>query len=76
MLSQVTLLVFLTKDYGHSLRKGLNIDFHPGLILLDAGMVPRKHFSRTLNDGQKGRASECMPLMTGKMNFHATLTLG
>ena len=35
MLSQVTLLVFLTKDYNHSLRKGLNIDFHSGLTLLN-----------------------------------------
>ena len=41
MLSQVTLLVFLTKDYSHSLRKGLNIDFHPGLILLNAGISSR-----------------------------------
>ena len=39
MLSQVTLLVFLTKDYSHSLRKCLNIDFHPGLILLNAGDI-------------------------------------
>ena len=44
ILSQVTLLVFLTKDYGHSLRKGLNIDFHPGLILLNAGILSRMHF--------------------------------
>ena len=43
MLSLVTLLVFLTKDYGHSLRKGLNIDFHPGLILLNAGILSRIH---------------------------------
>ena len=70
MLSQVTLLVFLTKDYSHSLRKGLNIDFHPGLILLNAGILSRMH----LNVGLKRKASECMPLMTGKMNFYASLT--
>ena len=31
MLSRVTLLVFLIKYYGLSLRKGLNTDFHPGI---------------------------------------------
>ena len=74
MLSPVTLLVFLTKDYGLSLRKGLNIDFHPGLILLSAGILSRMHFRRTVNVGRKGKASECMPLTTGKMNFYELLT--
>ena len=53
MLSQVTLLVFLTKDYSHSLRKGLNIDFHPGLILLNAGVLSRMHFRHIVNVGSK-----------------------
>ena len=53
MLSLVTLLVFLTKDYGLSLRKGLNINFHPGLILLSAGILSRMHFRRTVNVGPK-----------------------
>ena len=74
MMSQVTLLVFLTKDYGHSLRKGLNIDFHPGLILLKAGMLSNMHFRRIVNVGPKWKASECMPLTTGKMNFYGSLT--
>ena len=76
MLSQVTLLVFLTKDYSHSLRKGLNIDFHPGLILLNAGILSRTHFRHIVNVGLKRKASECMPLTTGKMNFYASLTSG
>ena len=75
MLSQVTLLVFLIKDYGHSLRKGLNIDSHPGLILLNAGILSRMHFRRIVNVGPKRKASECMPLTTGKMNFCGSLTL-
>ena len=66
MLSQVNLLVFLTKDYGHSLRKGLNIDFHPGLILLSAGILSRMHFRHVVKVGSKRDASECMPLTTGK----------
>ena len=74
MLSQVTLLVFPTKDYSHSLRKGLNIDFHPGLILLNAGTLSRMHFRHIVNVGLKRKASECMPLTTGKMNFYASLT--
>ena len=44
MLSQATLPVSLTMDYGHFLRRGLNTDFHPGLILLNAGVLSRKHF--------------------------------
>ena len=74
MLSQVTLLVFLTKDYGHSLRKGLNIDFHPGLILLNARILSRMQFRHIVNVGPKRKVSECMPLTTGKMNFYASLT--
>ena len=64
--------VFLTKDYGHFLRKGPNTDFHPGLILLNAGVLSRKHFRLTVNDGARRKASECMrmPLTTGKMNFY------
>ena len=74
MLSQVTLLVFLTKDYGHSLRKGLTIDFHPGLILLNAGILSRMHCRRIVNVGPKRKAPECMPLTTGKMNFYGSVT--
>ena len=69
MLSQVTLLVFLTKDYGHSLRKGLNVDFHPGLILLNAGILSRMHFRHIVNVGPKRKASECIHLTTGKNEF-------
>ena len=66
MLSQVTLLVFLTKDYGHSLRKGLIIDFHPGLTLLNTGILSRKHVRRIVNAGQKQKkVSECMPWKSG-----------
>ena len=53
MLSPVTLLVFLIKDYGLSLRKGLNTDFHPGLILLSAGILSRMHFRRIVNAWSK-----------------------
>ena len=74
MLSQVTLLGFLVKDYGHSLRKGLNIDFNPGLILLNAGILSRMHFRFIVNVGPKRKVSECMPLTTAKMNFYASLT--
>ena len=75
MLSHVTLLVFLTKAYGLSTRMGLNIDFHPGLILLSTGILvlSRMHFRRIVNVGPKSKASECMPLTTGKMNFYALL---
>ena len=44
MLSRGTLPVSLTRDYGHFLRKDPNRDFHPGLILLSAGVLSRKHF--------------------------------
>ena len=66
MLSQVTLLVFLTNNYGHSKRKGLNIDLHLRLILLNAGILSRMHFRRIVNVGPKRKVSECMPLTTGK----------
>ena len=74
MLSQVTLLEFLTKDYGHSLRNGLNIDFYPGLILLNARILSRMYFRRIVNVGlrrivnvgPKRKASECMSFTTGK----------
>ena len=70
MLSQVTLLVFLTTDYGLSLRKGLNIDFHR----IDfTGILSRMHFRRIVKFVQKRKASECMPLTTGKINFYALL---
>ena len=62
--------------FTNSLRKVLNIDFHPGLILLNAGILSRKHFSRTVNVGPKRKALECMSVTTGKMNFYASLTLG
>ena len=74
MLSRVTLLVFLIKDYGLSLRQGLNSEFHPGLILLSAGILSRMHFRRIVNVARKRKASECMPLTTGKMNFYALLS--
>ena len=61
MLSQATLLVFLIKDYGHSLRKGLNIDFNPGLIILNVGKLSRMHFRGIVNVGPKRKASQCMP---------------
>ena len=69
MLSRSTLPVSLTKDYGHFFRKGPNTDFHPGLILLSAGVLSRKHFRLTVNDGVRRKASECMPLTTGKWIF-------
>ena len=74
MLLLVTLLVFLIKDYGLSLRKGLNTDFHPGLILLSAGILSRMHFRRIVNVGPKRKASKCMSLETRKMNIYALLT--
>ena len=39
MLSQGTLLVFLTKDYGHLLRRDINTDFHP--VLMEKELVAR-----------------------------------
>ena len=76
MVSRATLPVSLTKDYGHFLRKVPNTDFHPGLIVLSAGVLSRKHFMLTINDGVRRKASECMPLTTGKMNIYVLLTLG
>ena len=67
MLSRGTLPVSLTRVYDHFLRKDPNTDFHPGLILLSAGVLSRKHFRLTVNDGVRRKASECMPLTTGKM---------
>ena len=63
-------------DYGHSLRKGLNTckDFHPGLILLNAGILSRMHFRHIVNVGPKRKAWECMPFTTDKMIFYASLT--
>ena len=69
MLSWATLPISLTKDSGYFLRKGLNTDFHPGLILLSAGVLSRKHFRHTVIDGIRRKASECMPLTTGKNEF-------
>ena len=69
MLSLGTLPVSLTKDYGHFLRKGPNTDLHPGLLLQNAGVLSRKHFRLTVNDGVKRKVSECMHLTTRKMNF-------
>ena len=60
--------------YSLSLRKGLNTDFHPGLILLSAGILSKMHFRHIVNVGPKRKALECMPLTTGKMNFYALLT--
>ena len=76
MLSREALPVSLTRNYGHFLRKDPNTDFHPGLILPSAGVLSRKHFRLTVNDGVRRNASECMPLTTGKMNFYVLLTLG
>ena len=56
----------MTKDYGHFLKRGLNTDFHPGLILLNVGVLSTKHFRRIVNDGVKTKAPECMLLTTGK----------
>ena len=76
MLSQTTLPVSPTRDYGHFLRRGLNTDFHPGLILLNAGVLWRKHFRHIANDGVRRKVLECMSLTTRKMNFYELLTLG
>ena len=64
MLSQVTLLVLLTEDYGHSFKKGPKYRFHPGLILLNAGILSRLQVRHIVNIGPKRKASECMPLTT------------
>ena len=59
---QATLLVSPTKNYGYFLRKGLNAYFNPGFILLNAGVLSRKHFRLNVNDGVRRKASECKPL--------------
>ena len=74
MLSRATLPVSLIRDNGHFLRRGLHTDFHPGLILLNARVLSRKHFRHIANNGIRRKVSECMPLTTGKMNFYALLT--
>ena len=76
MLSRGTLPVSLTKDYGHFFKKDPNTDFHPGLILQSARVLSRKHFRLTVNDGVRRKASEYMPLTTGKMNLYVLSTLG
>ena len=72
-MSQATISVSMTKDYDHFLRKGLNTDIDPGLILVNAKVLSRKYFRIIVNDGVKG-ATQCMPLMTEKMNFYTLLT--
>ena len=42
--------------------------------LLNAGILSRMHFRHIVNVGLKRKASECMPLTTGRMNFYASLT--
>ena len=74
MLSQATLTVSPTREYGHFLRRGLNTDFHPGLILLNAGLLSGKHFRLTVNECVRRKVLECMPFTTGKMNFYELLT--
>ena len=70
MLSQATLIVSTTKDLGLFSRKGPNTDFHPGLILLNAGVLSRRHFNRIVNDGVRRKTLEYMLLTTGKMCFY------
>ena len=38
--------------------------------LLSAGVLSRKHFRLIVNDGVRRKASACIPLTTGKMNFY------
>ena len=70
ILSRGTLPVSMTKDYGHFIRKGPNTYFHPGLILLSAGVLSREQFRLTVNDGVRKNASEFMPLTTGNIPEH------
>ena len=44
-------------------------EFHPGLILLNAGVLSRKHFRLTVNDGLKRKASKYMTFTTWKWIF-------
>ena len=76
MLSRVTLPVSLTKDYGHFLRNDQNTDFHRGLILQSAGVLSKKHSRLTVSDGVRRKATDCMPITTGRVNFYVLLTLG
>ena len=69
MLSQATLPVSPTRDYGQFSEWGRNTDFHLGLILLNAAVLLRKHFRHIANDGVRKKVSECMHLTTGKMIF-------
>ena len=57
ILSQATLPLSLTKDYGHFLRRGLNTDFDPELILLNVGVLSRKDFRHIANEGVNRKAS-------------------
>ena len=80
MLSRATLpYPWMTKDYGHILRNGPNTDFHPGVILLNAAVTVllRKHIRLAVNNGARRKASEYIPLTTGKLNFvNVLLTFG
>ena len=42
------------------------IDFHPGLNLLNAGVLSGRHFNRMANDGVRMKTLEYMPLTTEK----------
>ena len=46
-----------------------------GTLCYNTGILSRMHFRRIVNAGPKRKASECMPLTTGKMSFYALLTL-
>ena len=48
------------------MRKGPNTDFHPELILLNAGVLSRRHFNRIVNGCVRRKTLEYMPLTTGK----------
>ena len=49
------------------LERGLDTDFHLGLIQLNAGVLSRMHFRLTVNDGLKRKALKCMSLNTGNI---------
>ena len=63
------LTCILDKGVRSLFKKGLNIDFHAELILLNAGILSRMRFRRTLNVGPKRKASKYMPLKTGTNVF-------
>ena len=69
MLSQATLPVSMTTDCGHFLRRGLNTDFHPGLVLLNAEVLSKKHFRHTTNDCVKRRHRSAYPWRLEKWIF-------